>query len=122
MAEIEFVGFVNEVDNSGKRMKTVENHRKKGNDGSYYTASRTYRTVKPGYESGLLFNNIPENAMVKVTGRELTEEWEYNDKKYKDLVVLATTVEIMKPGNNSVDKPTKVAHTTDLAIDLEAPF
>lgn len=119
VAEVNFTGFVNEVDNAGRRMKVVENHRKKDPQGNYYTASRTYRSVKPGYDSGLLFNGIPENAMVKVEGREITEEWEYNGKKYKDLVVYATSVEVT---NNSGSKPTKVSHTTDLAIDLEAPF
>ena len=124
MAQVEFVGFVKEVDNAGKRMKVTENHRKKGEDGNYYTSSRTFRSVKPGYESNLDFNNFSEGNMVVVTGREITEEWEYEGKKYRDLVVYADKVET-KDRNTSDQKPPtpiRVQRTTDIALDLDSPF
>ncbi len=124
MAIIEFTGFVQEVKNE-KKMTVSEGHRKKDNNGDYYTAARTYRTIKPGYDSGILFNDFKKDDMVKVTGREITETWTYEGKDYKDLVVQADSVEIAEPRakqENSAPQQEDPWAKKTIPADLESPF
>jgi hypothetical protein len=96
MAEITFTGFVQEWLKGSPQhphwgMKVAETHQKKEGD-EYKTVSRTYRTIKAGYETEIDFLAFKEGDRVTISGRELTEVSEKDGKKYYSLVVKATSV------------------------------
>lgn len=104
MAEIVVEGFVEQVIMSkGKAfaLKVTETHRAKNEAGEWYTKARTYRTVKAGKDTGIDFSQFYENTRVKVVGSEITEEREYEGKKYYDLVVWASSIETLESKNNN---------------------
>lgn len=96
MAEIQFVGFVEEwTKNSPEHpdwaMKVSEPHRKKDGD-AWVTVSRTYRTVKAAYGVSIDFTRFRKGDRVEIVGKEVTEVSEKDGKRYDNLVVKAETV------------------------------
>ena len=76
-------------------MKVVENHRKKNGD-NYETVGRTYFTVKAGFETKIDFRLFSEGDRVKIVGKQVTEEREYEGKKYRTLLIKATSIEVIQ--------------------------
>jgi hypothetical protein len=101
MAEIKFKAFVEDWTKNNSQhpdwaMKTAETHRKKDGD-NWVTSSRTFRTVKAGYDDNnqpvsIDFTRFAKGAQVEVIGKEMTEVRDHEGKKYYDLVVKATSV------------------------------
>lgn len=74
-------------------MKTADTHSRKDEAGKYQTVGRTFRTIKVGRESGIDLTEFAKGERVAIWGREVTEEREYDGKKFYDLVVWADRVE-----------------------------
>jgi hypothetical protein len=74
-------------------MKTADTHSKKDEAGKYQTVGRTFRTIKVGRDSGIDLTQFVKGERVAIWGREVTEEREYDGKKFYDLVVWADRVE-----------------------------
>jgi hypothetical protein len=101
MADIKFKAFVEDWTKNNSQhpdwaMKTAETHRKKDGD-NWVTSSRTFRTVKAGYDDNnqplaIDFTRFAKGTQVEVIGREMTEVRDHEGKKYYDLVVKATSV------------------------------
>ena len=78
MAEIKFKAFVEDWTKNNSQhpewaMKTAETHRKKDGD-NWVTSSRTFRTVKAGYDDNnqplrIDFTRFAKGAQVEVIGR-----------------------------------------------------
>ena len=109
MAKIEFEGFVNEaVGNPVFVLKVAENHRKKNTNGEFENAGKTFFDVKVGRDSGVDLSMFPKDTRVKVSGRQLTEVWEHNGKKYYTLTVWADRIEVAQAaqgGSNAGSQP-----------------
>jgi hypothetical protein len=82
-------------------MKTADTHSKKDEAGKYQTVGRTYRTIKVGRDSGIDLTQFAKGQRVAIWGREVTEEREYDGKKFYDLVVWADRVELAGVGGAS---------------------
>ena len=89
--------FGSEERNPEWAMKVVENHQKKDGD-SYVTVGRTYFTVKAGWETKIDFRLFSKGDRVKIIGKQVTEEREYEGKTIKNLVIKATSVEVIQRG------------------------
>jgi hypothetical protein len=82
-------------------MKTADTHSKKDEAGKYQTVGRTFRTIKVGRDSGIDLTQFAKGQRVAIWGREVTEEREYDGKKFYDLVVWADRVELAGVGGAS---------------------
>jgi hypothetical protein len=102
MAKIELTAFVepwtkNSEQHPAWGMKTAETHRKKEGD-DWVDNGRTFRTVKVAYGVTLDLTQFRKGDRVNVIGTEVTETREHEGKKYYDLVVKATSVELAQKG------------------------
>lgn len=116
MADISFSAFVEKWNKDTEQhpdwgMRTAEAHRKNEN-GEWVTVSRTYRTVRGGWDKVLEkpitidFTKFPVGSRVMVVGVEKTVAREYEGKTYYDLVVDATSVTpIAKDGQTAAPAP-----------------
>ena len=105
MAEIIVTAFVQEWKrdtsdpNPDWGMKVVETHSKKNGD-SWETIGRTYFTVKNGWEVNIDFRQFKKGDKVRIVGKQVTEEREYEGKTYKTLTVKATSVDVVQTGTS----------------------
>lgn len=105
MAKIELTAFVepwtkNSEQHPAWGMKTAETHRKKDGD-DWVDNGRTFRTVKVAYGVDLDLTQFRKGDRVNIVGTEVTESREHDGKKYYDLVVKATSVELATKGAGS---------------------
>lgn len=73
-------------------VKTSEPHSRKNDHGGYDTTGRTFRTIRGKDIDWTQFN---EGDRIAAFGREVTEEREYEGKKYYDLIVWAEAVMVI---------------------------
>lgn len=98
MAKIaELIGFVegwskDNPENPSWGMKLSEPHSKKDGE-KWVTVSRTYYTIKAAYEVEIDFTQFKKGDRVRIEGTQLTEV----SGEYKNLVVKATSVEVIAP-------------------------
>lgn len=97
MAEITFTAYVEDVvRNKGGEafaLKTSEPHYKKNGD-EFVISARTFRNVKAGWDVTIDFGRFSKDDKVRITGTEITEVREYDGKKFYDLIVKATAIEL----------------------------
>ena len=103
-----------------KNVGTRENPKWEKNGGTTYT-------VKAGYGKEFRFDQYAEGDKVMVAGELVSEDWESNGKKGKNLIIKATSIEIMMPGQlKHVDTGTRdlepVIPNNWVEIDKDAPF
>lgn len=114
MAEIIVTAFVQEwkrdsnESNPDWGMKVVETHSKKNGD-SWETIGRTYFTVKNGWDVKIDFRNFKRGDKVRITGKQVTEEREYEGKTYKTLTIKAQTVDVIQAGSSEASAQARFA-------------
>lgn len=119
MAEIVVVGYVQEWKKESTDphpywgMKISEPHYKKDGEESVL-ASRTYFTVKAGWQIEIDFTRFKVGDKVKVVGKQFTEVRESGEKTYSSLVIKAHTVEFAESS--------KPKSFIERAYELEEPF
>lgn len=114
MAEIKFVGFVDDWKRADAStgtqaqshpnwaMRVNEKHSKKV-DGQLVPSGVTRRTVKAGWDKEaerpvqIDFTQFRVGDRVEVSGIEVSEEYEFNGRKASSLVVKATSVRVVPP-------------------------
>jgi hypothetical protein len=105
MAEIVVVGYVQEWKKESTDphpywgMKISEPHYKKEGEESVL-ASRTYFTVKAGWQIEIDFTKFKVGDKVKVVGKQFTEVRENAGKTYSSLIIRAETVELEQSGKS----------------------
>lgn len=103
MAKIELIGWIEEVKSSWL-LRISEPHSKQEN-GTWITQARTYRDVKPAFDSSLNFEQFAKGDRVKVVGIEKTEVREVEGVTYRNLVVRADLVERVESHASSTAEP-----------------
>ena len=129
MAKIEVVGFVSdwkygEKDpNPSWAMKISEPHSKKDGDKWIKNGSTNY-TVKAAYGVEIDFSEFRQGDRVEVKGTQISEEWESNGKKGKNLTIKASSVDILQRGQHEHRQPgTREVIPNDwVEVDESAPF
>ena len=106
MAEIKFVGFVDDWTKNTPQhpdwaMRVSEPHRKKDGD-QWITVGRTNRTVKAGYDVTIDFTQFAQGSRVEVIGKEVTETSEKDGKRYDNLIVKAESVTVIDGPRDAV--------------------
>lgn len=100
MAEISFKGFVDDWTKDSPAhpdwaMRVAEPHRKQDN-GEWVTVDRTRRTVKAAWGTTIDFTQFKQGDFVEIEGRELTESYGKDGKRFENLVVKATSVALVQ--------------------------
>lgn len=120
MAEVTFKATIKTV--YDKSLIVYEKHSKKNQAGEWETTGYTdFKVWIPQEQRGQSFN---ERDYIEVTGRQKTENVEKDGKTYKNLVVNAESIEVLR----SSDPVAVVKSVTDnswikeIANDSEAPF
>lgn len=120
MAEVSFKATVKTV--YDKSLIVYEKHSKKNQAGEWETTGYTdFKVWIPEELRGSTFN---ERDYIEVTGRQKTETVEKDGKTYKNLVVNAESIEVLR----SSDPVAVVKSVTDnswinkMANDSEMPF
>ncbi|OOB91206.1 hypothetical protein [Rathayibacter sp. VKM Ac-2630] len=126
MASITFTAFVESWTKNAEQhpawgMKTAETHRKKDGD-EWVDNGRTFRTVKVAYGVDLDLTQFRKGDRVNIVGTEVTESREHDGKKYYDLVVKATSVELAQTGRQQQQPAAPVSRpVNDWEPDAFAP-
>jgi hypothetical protein len=120
MAEIKFKATVKTVyDNS---LIVFEKHAKKNQAGEWETIGYTdFKVWIPDHLRGQSFN---ERDYIEVIGRQKTDKVEKDGKTYKNLVVNADSIEIIR-SSDAVETVKSVVDNSwinDMAIDADKPF
>jgi hypothetical protein len=127
MAKIEVVGFVSdwkygEKDpNPNWAMKISEPHSKKEGDKWVKNGSTNY-TVKAAYGVEIDFSEYRQGDRVEVKGTQVSEEWESNGKKGKNLIIKASSVELLQSGQHEHRQPGTFEKAVAAPFDVETPF
>lgn len=114
MAEIIVTAFVQEwkrdstESNPDWGMKVVETHSKKNGD-AWETIGRTYFTVKNGWDVKIDFRQFKRGDKVRIVGKQVTEEREYEGKTYKTLTIKAQTVDVVQTGTSQATSQARFA-------------
>lgn len=80
-------------------MKVCETHSKKDGE-KWVTVGRTYFTVKSGWDVQIDFRQFAKGDKVRIVGKQVTEEREYDGKTYKTLTIKAETVDLVQSGGS----------------------
>lgn len=125
MAKIELTAWVepwtrNNEQHPGWAMKTAETHRKKDGD-DWVDNGRTFRTVKVAYGVDMDLTRFRKGDRVNIVGTEVTETREHDGKKYYDLVVKATSVELATKGQQQTPAASVSRPVNDWEPDAFAP-
>lgn len=125
MAYIEVKGFVSDwkyqtsEPNPNWAMKVAEPHSRKVGD-EYVKMGRTNWTIKNGWdaEAGkaaeIDFQSFKSGDRVLIKGIQVTEESESNGTKYKNLIIKATSVELLEPSQRN--------EIPNAWVEVEEPF
>lgn len=105
MAKIELIGWIEEV-RSSWLMRVAEPHSKQEN-GKWITVARTYRDVKPAFDSSLDFQGFTKGERVRIVGVEKTEVREAEGVTHRNLVVRAELVEKVEAGSVAAQESDK---------------
>lgn len=107
MAHVKFDAFVEDVQRGQRTgevfaLRTSETHRRKGEDGRYFTTARTYRTVKMSRDASGSLEGFAKGQRVHVEGVEKTEKFNAADgREMYTLTVYADVVEQIQTGESS---------------------
>jgi len=130
MAKIEsMIGFVTEwkygsdEPNPKWAMKVSEPHSKKDGEKWVKVGSTNY-TIKAAYGVDIDFTKFGKNDRVEVKGTQVSESWESGDKRGKNLVIKATSVELLTRGEREARQVGTFDRTPDgwVEVDSELPF
>jgi len=129
MAKIEVIGFVSnwkygeDTPNPSWGMKVSEPHSKKDGEKWVKVGSTNY-TVKAAYGVDIDFSQYRQGERVEIKGTQVSEEWESNGKKGKNLIIKATSVEELSRGQHEPRSVgTKEAIPDNwVEVDAELPF
>lgn len=129
MAKIEVIGFVSnwkygeDTPNPSWGMKVSEPHSKKDGEKWVKVGSTNY-TVKAAYGVDIDFSQYRHGERVEIKGTQVSEEWESNGKKGKNLIIKATSVEELSRGQHehrSVGTRESIPDNW-VEVDAELPF
>ncbi len=120
MAEVTFKATVKTV--YDKSLIVFEKHSKKNQAGEWETTGYTdFKVWIPEELRGATFN---EKDYIEVTGRQKTETVEKDGRTYKNLVVNASSIEVLRSSDPIavVKDITDTSWVNKLANDSEMPF
>lgn len=105
MAKIEVTAFVSDwkfgekSPNPDWAMKVSEPHSKKVGE-KWEKVGATNYTVKAAYGVEINFAQFSQGERVQIIGTQVSESWERNGTKGKNLVIKATSVDVLQRGEH----------------------
>ena len=128
MAKIDLIAFVSDWKFGEKEpnpkwgMKVSEPHSKKDGD-NWVKVGATNYTVKAAYGTDIDFSKYSQGERVHIRGTLVSEDWESNGKKGKNLVIKATSADPIGRGENySVGTREPELPSDWKLVDEDAPF
>lgn len=120
MAEVTFKATIKTV--YDKSLIVFEKHSKKNQAGEWETTGYTdFKVWIPEHLRGSTFN---ERDYIEVTGRQKTETVEKDGRTYKNLVVNAESIEVLRSSDpvQTVKSVTDNSWIKEITGDTEMPF